>query len=156
MTQKSIFFPKIANFAKSDFLITITRPFGQKKPRKDLHLCFNVRTVILFLRHIFSFQEQDISCPIRLSFTPTIFFATMRKMTASHLHHFPLRTLGEDEDLVVQRIQRLPHWLGLLLGHTGAILQEVNFDVRRWNNRTNNREIIWAKSSAFRTEFQRR
>lgn len=51
----------------------------------------------------------------------------------SHLHHFPLWALREDQDLVVERIQRLPHWLGLLLGNTDPILQEVNFDVGRCN-----------------------
>lgn len=58
----------------------------------------------------------------------------------SHLYYFSLWAFREDQDLVVQRIQTLPHWLGLLLGHTDAILQEVNFDVGRWNNNRNKSE----------------
>lgn len=47
----------------------------------------------------------------------------------SHLHHFTLWAFREDQDLVVERIQRLPHRLGLFLGHADAVLQQVNFDV---------------------------
>lgn len=52
----------------------------------------------------------------------------------SYLNHFPLWAFREDQDLVVERIQRLPHWLGLLLSHTDPVLQEVNLDVGRWND----------------------
>jgi len=55
-----------------------------------------------------------------------------------HLDHLPLRALGEDQDLVVERIQRLPDRLGLLLGHAGPVLQEVHLDVGRWNHNNNN------------------
>lgn len=49
----------------------------------------------------------------------------------SYLHHFTLWAFREDQDLVVERIQRLPHGLGLFLGHADAVLQEVNFNVGR-------------------------
>lgn len=53
----------------------------------------------------------------------------------SYLHHLALRTLRKDQDLVVERIQRLPDRLGLLLGHADAVLQEVDLDVGRWKHR---------------------
>lgn len=48
-----------------------------------------------------------------------------------YLHNLPLRALREDEDLVVERVERLAHGLRLLLGHTYTVLQEVHFYVRR-------------------------
>lgn len=60
----------------------------------------------------------------------------MTREVMSYLHHFPLWTFRKDQDLVVKRIQRLPDWLGLLLGHADAVLQEVNFDVGRWKHST--------------------
>ena len=47
-----------------------------------------------------------------------------------HLEDFALRTLLEQQRLLVQRVQRLPGDLGLLLGHVGAVVQQVDFHVR--------------------------